>query len=114
MKLRRSIVASVMMVLIRAYQLTLSAFVGRTCRHLPTCSSYTMEAIDRHGGWAGFWLGLFRISRCNPWGTSGYDPVPEDVPVAGWRVWKYRRVCSCAQANDRPSLQGEDRSDPTH
>ena len=75
-KTKPGIAASAMMLLIRGYQLTLSAFFGRTCRHLPTCSSYTMEAIGRHGAWAGFWLGLFRIARCNPWGSSGFDPVP--------------------------------------
>ena len=88
-KTRPGIAASAMMLLIRGYQLTLSAFFGRTCRHLPTCSSYTMEAIQRHGAWAGFWLGFFRIARCNPWGSSGFDPVPDEVPQAEWRFWRY-------------------------
>ncbi|MGB7203891.1 MAG: membrane protein insertion efficiency factor YidD [Anderseniella sp.] len=86
---RQGVIARVMMGLIRAYQLTLSYFFGRTCRHLPTCSSYTMEAISRHGAWAGFWLGFFRISRCNPWGTSGYDPVPDCLEREGIKVWRY-------------------------
>ena len=88
-KTRPGIAASAMMMLIRVYQLTLSAFFGRTCRHLPTCSSYTMEAIGRHGAWAGFWLGFFRIARCTPWGTSGFDPVPEEAPRAEVRFWRY-------------------------
>ena len=88
-KTRPGIAASAMMMLIRVYQLTLSAFFGRTCRHLPTCSSYTMEAIGRHGAWAGFWLGFFRIARCNPWGTSGFDPVPDDAPRTELRFWRY-------------------------
>jgi hypothetical protein len=65
--------------LIRAYQLSLSAFVGRYCRHEPSCSAYTDEAIQRHGLIFGSRLGTVRICRCHPWGTSGYDPVPENV-----------------------------------
>jgi hypothetical protein len=88
-KTKPGIAASAMMLLIRGYQLTLSAFFGRTCRHLPTCSSYTMEAIGRHGAWAGFWLGLFRIAHCNPWASSGFDPVPGEVPRGELRFWRY-------------------------
>ena len=62
---------------IRAYQLSLSALIGRQCRHMPSCSEYTDEAIRRHGVWPGGWMGLSRICRCQPWGTAGYDPVPE-------------------------------------
>ncbi len=91
-KTKRGIAASVMIGLVRAYQLTLSAVFGRTCRHLPTCSSYTIEAIERHGAWAGFWLGLFRIARCNPWGTGGYDPVPVEAPRAELRFWRYAMI----------------------
>ncbi len=91
-KTNTGIAASAMMMLIRAYQLTLSAFFGRTCRHLPTCSSYAMEAIGRHGAWAGFWLGFFRIARCNPWGTSGFDPVPDEAPRAELRFWRYASI----------------------
>lgn len=93
-KTNPGIAASAMMMLIRVYQLTLSAFFGRTCRHLPTCSSYTMEAIGRHGAWAGFWLGFFRIGRCNPWGTSGFDPVPDEAPRAELRFWRYASIKS--------------------
>ncbi len=47
-----------------------------SCRHIPTCSNYMIEAIDKHGSLKGTYLGIKRICRCNPWGTSGYDPVP--------------------------------------
>lgn len=76
---------------IRAYQLTLSSLVGRHCRHAPGCSDYTDEAIQRHGLWAGGFIGLARICRCHPWGTEGFDPVPQSLPKAGhWaRPWAY-------------------------
>jgi uncharacterized protein len=76
---------------IRAYQLTLSAIAGAHCRHLPSCSAYMDEAIARHGLWAGGWLGLARFLRCHPWGTSGFDPVPEKLPKAArWhQPWTY-------------------------
>ena len=63
--------------LIRTYQLTLSALMGRRCRYLPTCSDYARHAIEKHGAWRGFLLGLARVSRCHPWGGDGFDPVPE-------------------------------------
>lgn len=87
----RSLAARLMIGLIRTYQLTLSSLLGRSCRHLPTCSEYTKEAIERFGAWRGFWLGLSRIVRCSPLGTDGYDPVPENLPDHGWRFWRYGR-----------------------
>ncbi len=62
---------------IRAYQYLISPLLGQNCRHTPTCSEYTIEAIDEWGILKGFWLGLRRISHCHPWGTWGYDPVPK-------------------------------------
>ncbi|MQW87301.1 membrane protein insertion efficiency factor YidD [Sinorhizobium saheli] len=81
------------MALIRTYQLTLSGFVGNSCRHLPTCSEYGFEAIARHGLWSGGWLTLFRVVRCGPGGTHGFDPVPEALaPRQHWYTpWRYWR-----------------------
>jgi putative membrane protein insertion efficiency factor len=62
--------------LIKVYQFTLSPFLGRQCRFVPTCSQYGIEAIQKYGALKGGWLALKRILRCNPWGGSGYDPVP--------------------------------------
>ena len=95
-------VARLMLLLIRSYQLTLSAFIGRHCRHLPTCSEYAHEAIARHGAWAGFWLGLFRVLRCHPLGTHGFDPVPEEAPRREWRFWRYRALAHCTARNRMP------------
>ena len=76
---------------IRAYQLTLSSIAGNHCRHLPTCSAYMDEAIARHGLWAGVVMGVARVLRCHPWGTSGFDPVPETLPrdARWWRPWSF-------------------------
>jgi putative membrane protein insertion efficiency factor len=62
--------------LIKVYQFTLSPFLGKQCRFVPTCSQYGIEAIQKHGALKGSWLTIKRIARCNPWGGSGYDPVP--------------------------------------
>jgi|SRR5687767_13592975 putative membrane protein insertion efficiency factor len=95
-KVRFKLGSSILLCLIRGYQLSFSFLLGRHCRHVPSCSDYAMEAIKRHGAWRGFLLGLFRVSRCHPLGTSGYDPVPENVPNSPfafsqlWRIGKKR------------------------
>ncbi len=78
---------------IRTYQLTLSSLIGRQCRYLPSCSEYTDEAIQTHGLWAGGWMGFARICRCNPWGGSGYDPIPLERPAGASTLtpWRYGR-----------------------
>lgn len=62
--------------LIRAYQLTVPALTGPTCRFSPSCSDYAREAIAIHGAARGTALAAGRIARCHPWGGSGHDPVP--------------------------------------
>lgn len=62
---------------IHLYRWTLKPYVGWQCRHLPTCSDYALQSIDRNGPWRGFWLALSRLTRCHPWGSAGYDPVPD-------------------------------------
>lgn len=61
---------------VHAYRLLLSPWLGHGCRFQPTCSVYALEALRVHGGIRGGWLTLRRLARCNPWGGSGYDPVP--------------------------------------
>ena len=79
--------------LIRLYQLTLSGFIGNSCRHIPTCSEFGYEAVARHGLWPGGWMTLFRVARCGPGGTSGLDPVPETLADRQhwWMPWRYWR-----------------------
>ncbi len=62
---------------IRGYRLIFSPWVGFNCRYQPTCSAYALEALDKHGGLKGSWMAARRIARCNPWGSCGYDPVPD-------------------------------------
>lgn len=63
---------------IHAYRLLFSPWVGHNCRFQPTCSAYGLEALQKHGGVKGGLLILRRLSRCHPWGSDGYDPVPKD------------------------------------
>ena len=74
--------------LIRFYQLTLSAFMGRQCRYLPSCSTYTDEAIQTHGLWLGGWMGFARLCRCRPGAASGYDPAPLQANAPFWAPWR--------------------------
>jgi putative membrane protein insertion efficiency factor len=80
----------------RAVKATAKA-IGWECRHLPSCSEYALEAIDRNGAWRGSWLALSRVCRCHPWGSQGLDPVPDIAqvrhPLAPWRYgqWRLRR-----------------------
>ena len=61
---------------IRAYQLTLSPFIGHQCRFHPTCSNYALAALDSHGPLRGAWLALCRLSKCHPFNPGGFDPPP--------------------------------------
>ena len=63
-------------VIIRCYQIVISPLTPATCRFAPTCSSYSKEALEKHGILKGSWLAIKRIASCHPWGRSGYDPVP--------------------------------------
>lgn len=63
--------------LIRFYQAAISPYTPATCRFSPTCSSYSLEALQVHGLLKGSWLAIKRIGKCHPWGDSGYDPVPK-------------------------------------
>ena len=79
--------------LVQLYRHTLSPLVGFECRHLPTCSDYADQAIERYGLWAGGWMTLARLLRCQPWGTAGLDFVAEALPTkAHWYLpWRYAR-----------------------
>jgi putative membrane protein insertion efficiency factor len=68
-------IKKILIKLIQIYRF-FSKFTPRVCRFHPTCSQYTMEAIEKYGARKGLWLGLKRILRCHPGNPGGYDPVP--------------------------------------
>ena len=66
--------------LVRGYQLLFSPWIGAGCRFYPSCSAYSLEALERHGAMAGSYLTARRIARCHPWCDGGADPVPTEPP----------------------------------
>lgn len=58
------------------YKYFISPLTPMACRHVPSCSQYAMEALEKHGPFKGLWLATNRLLHCHPWGTHGYDPVP--------------------------------------
>jgi len=93
--------------LITVYRYTLASLVGFRCRHLPSCSEYADVALSRFGLWAGGWMTVARLLRCQPWGTSGLDFVPETLPEESrwympWRYGRWRGVNATPPAA-RPS-----------
>jgi len=66
--------------LVKGYRLLLSPWLGSSCRFTPTCSAYSLQALQEHGAAAGAYLTLARIGRCHPWCAGGHDPVPAEKP----------------------------------
>lgn len=66
----------VLIAIVKGYRLLLSPWIGNACRFTPTCSAYSLEALERHGAGYGSYLTLRRIARCNPFCAGGHDPVP--------------------------------------
>jgi len=89
LKIIDKILSNLLIYSVKFYQKVLSPIFGSNCRHIPTCSNYTIEALKIHGFLKGSWLALKRISRCNPYGTYGYDPVPPK--------FKFKTIDECLQ-----------------
>ncbi|MBP1663437.1 MAG: putative rane protein insertion efficiency factor [Bacteroidetes bacterium] len=77
MKQLLKILEFIVLIPIYFYRYAISPLKHPSCRYTPTCSEYAIQAIKKHGLLKGIWLGTRRILSCNPWGGSGYDPVPE-------------------------------------
>lgn len=98
--------------LVRGYQLGISPLLGPSCRFHPSCSSYGIEALKRHGALAGGWLTLRRLLRCHPWGGWGEDPVPREFSFRQrFTFWSgqsrnaLRRVAGKGRQRDRGTDQ---------
>lgn len=95
------------------YKRTLSpvlAFFGARCRHFPSCSAYAATALKRHGPVKGGMLTVSRLCRCHPLGSAGFDPPPDTLAEAGWKIWRYgdwawtqRGAMSAAASTPAPS-----------
>jgi uncharacterized protein len=72
-----SLPSRLLMALVKAYRLLLSPWLGNACRFEPTCSAYSLQALEQHGALAGSYLTLYRLARCQPWCDGGHDPVPK-------------------------------------
>ncbi|MBL6609875.1 MAG: membrane protein insertion efficiency factor YidD [Rhodobacteraceae bacterium] len=72
-----TLLAQILALPIKGYRLIFSPWVGRSCRFDPTCSTYALIALERHGAIKGSWLTVRRILRCHPWGAHGVDDVPD-------------------------------------
>jgi len=88
LKFINKILAYIFIIPVRIYQYAISPFLPDSCRHVPTCSQYTIQALKTHGIFRGTWLSTNRILRCNPYGTEGYDPVPPKMNKQEWKKFK--------------------------
>ncbi|HZV56156.1 MAG TPA: membrane protein insertion efficiency factor YidD [Sphingobium sp.] len=70
-------IARLLILIARFWQAVPSRILPPSCRYMPSCSQYAIEAVERHGAIRGGWLALKRLLRCHPWGGHGYDPVPD-------------------------------------
>ena len=73
-------IKAVLIGLVKAYRMLLSPWLGSGCRFEPTCSAYSLSALELHGAAAGSYLTLARLGRCHPWCAGGFDPVPAETP----------------------------------
>lgn len=77
----RLLISKILLFFIHIYRRVISPWTPPSCRYVPTCSAYAIEAITLHGPIKGVWLTIRRICRCHPWGGHGYDPVPKSKDI---------------------------------
>ena len=88
-------------------------FLGARCRHSPTCSEYAADAFRRHKPGRAFWLSLSRLTRCHPWGSHGFDPVPDNAVSVGWRFWKLGDWAWTERCGDQCDLENTSENPPS-
>ena len=76
-----NILTYILIKLIKCYKFLISPLLGQSCRYLPTCSEYSIEALKTYGFFKGLFLSIKRILSCHPWGQGGFDPVKKEVKV---------------------------------
>ena len=96
--------ARVLMAVVRGYRLMLSPWLGNACRFEPTCSRYSLAALEKHGALAGSYLTAHRILRCQPWCDGGHDPVPDNPPRLFSRLVSppVARACASSSSSESP------------
>ena len=76
-----NILTYILIKLIKCYKFLISPLIGQSCRYLPTCSDYSIEALKTYGFFKGLFLSIKRILSCHPWGRGGFDPVKKEMKV---------------------------------
>ena len=76
-----NILSYILIKLIKCYKYLISPLFGQSCRYLPTCSEYSIEALRTYGFFKGLFLSTKRILSCHPWGQGGFDPVKKEMKV---------------------------------
>ena len=100
--------AIALMSLVRTYRFFLSPWLGSSCRFEPTCSAYSLQALDRHGAVLGSCLTAHRLLRCAPWCAGGYDPVPAELRAAGL----FTRLFAADPSPDLPQNPSTEKTSP--
>ncbi|MBT0570324.1 membrane protein insertion efficiency factor YidD [Curvibacter sp. CHRR-16] len=93
---------SILILLVRGYRLFLSPWLGSSCRFEPTCSAYSLQALQQHGAAAGTYLTLRRLVRCHPGCAGGHDPVPEQSPLHGGLFRRFSSTSSVSSEKRVP------------
>ena len=104
--MKPSLAARALMALVRGYRLMLSPWLGNACRFEPTCSRYSLAALEKHGALAGSYLTVHRILRCQPFCQGGHDPVPDNAPRLFSRLLSSSSpsVARCAASSSSETL----------
>lgn len=92
-----------LMMLVKAYRLLLSPWLGSSCRFEPTCSAYSLQALEQHGAVAGTALTAYRLMRCQPWCEGGHDPVPQVSPFSFFTRLITPAVSTTLSSEKKPS-----------